>query len=157
MEKRKNVEKGTVIVVMIQGDTARGIIYCEWRIDKVGYSGLWKLQQTRGPNYGYFLKPSKIWLTVKLEHLERAKELFADSDINITDQGHLKYQGSYIGSDGGAAEFVKGQVKKWIINVNALAKVAKIEPQLAYAELKFMECQRSGALLLGLLLTYQNI
>ena len=92
----------------------------------------WSEIQTRGPIFGYFPKPSKTWLIVKPEYLERAKELFADSDINITDQGH-KYLGSYIGSDDGKAEFVKSQVEEWIINVSALAKVAKIEPQLAYA------------------------
>ena len=56
---------------------------------------------------------------MKPEYLERAKELFADSDndINITDQGH-KYLCSYIGGDGGKAEFVKSKVKEWIINVN---------------------------------------
>ena len=105
----------------------------------------WSEIQTRGPIFGYFPKPSKTWLIVKPEYLERAKELFADSDINITDQGH-KYLGSYIGSDGGKAEFVKSQVEEWIINVMFMTLM-----------LMFMECQRSGVLLLGLLLTYQNI
>ena len=35
---------------------------------------------------------------MKPEFLEKAKVLFADSDINITDQGH-KYLGSYIGGN----------------------------------------------------------
>jgi len=86
--------------------------------------------QRLGPYYGYYPKPSKTWLIVKPEFLERAKVLFPG--INITDQGH-KYLGSYIGSDSGKAEFVKDQVDEWVNNVKALANVAKSEPQLAYA------------------------
>ena len=52
--------------------------------------------------------------------------------INITDQGY-KYLGSYIGSEAGQAQYVNGQVNDWIDDVNALAKIAKSEPQLAYA------------------------
>ena len=83
-----------------------------------------------GPQFGYFPKPSKTWLIVKPEYLDRAKELFPD--INITDQGH-KYLGSYIGSDSGKTEFVNSLVNDWIKDVTALAEVAKTEPQLAYA------------------------
>ena len=61
------------------------------------------------PSFGYFPKPSKTWLIVKPEFLEKAKVLFGDSDINITDRGH-KYLGSYIGCDSGKAVFVKSQV-----------------------------------------------
>ena len=42
--------------------------------------------QAIGPNFGYCPKPSKTWLVVKPEYLERAKEQF--HGINITDQGH---------------------------------------------------------------------
>ena len=38
-----------------------------------------------------------------------------------------------IGGDSGKAVFVKSQVDEWISNVNALAKMAETEPQLAYA------------------------
>ena len=82
----------------------------------------------KGEKYGDVA--SKTWLIVKPEFLEKAKLLFGDSDINITDQGH-KYLGSYIGCEGGKAVFVKSQVDEWISNVNALAKIAKTEPQLA--------------------------
>ena len=92
----------------------------------------WNEIQKLGPSFGYFPTPSKTWLIVKPEFLEKAKVVFADSDINITDQGH-KYLGSYIGGVSGKAVFVKSQVDEWISNVNALAKIAKTEPQLAYA------------------------
>ena len=90
----------------------------------------WTDVQEIGPNFGYYLKPSKTWLIVKPKYLKRAKDMFPG--ISITDQGH-KYLGSYIGSESGKAEFMKCHFDKWIRDVAALAKIAKTEPQLAYA------------------------
>ena len=90
----------------------------------------WTDVQEIGPNFGYYPKPSKTWLIVKPKYLKRAKDMFPG--ISITDQGH-KYLGSYIGSESGKAEFMKCQVDEWIRDVAALAKIAKTEPQLAYA------------------------
>ena len=52
--------------------------------------------------------------------------------INVTDQGY-KYLGSYIGSEASQAQYVNTQVNEWIDDVNALAKIAKTEPQCAYS------------------------
>ena len=52
--------------------------------------------------------------------------------INVTDQGY-KYLGSYIGSEAGQAQYVNTLVNEWIEDVNALAKIAKTEPQCAYS------------------------
>ena len=90
----------------------------------------WLDLQKSGPLFGYFPKASKTWLIVKPGNLERAQTMFPG--INITDQGY-KYLGSYIGSEAGQAQYVNGQVNDWIDDVNALAKIAKSEPQLAYA------------------------
>ena len=90
----------------------------------------WSDVQAIGPNFGYYPKPYKTWLVVKSEYLERANEQF--HRINITDQGH-KYLGSYIGSDNGKAEFMTTKVEEWTSDVEALAKIAQTEPQLAYA------------------------
>ena len=90
----------------------------------------WQDLQTSGPLFGYFPKASKTWLIVKPGNLERAQTMFPG--INITDQGY-KYLGSYIGSEAGQVQYVNGQVNEWIDDVNALAKIAKSEPQLAYA------------------------
>ena len=54
--------------------------------------------------------------------------------INVTDQGY-KYLGSYIGSEASQAQYVNTQVNEWIDDVNALAKIAKTEPQCAYSAL----------------------
>ena len=127
------IEERTVDQSPDDSDIAKKLFYADdgaGTLDQV--LRWWNEIQKLGPNFGYFPKPSKTWLIVKPEFLEKAKLLFGDSDINITDQGH-KYLGSYIGCEGGKAVFVKSQVDEWISNVNALAKIAKTEPQLAYA------------------------
>jgi len=90
----------------------------------------WQDVQKSGPLFGYFPKASKTWLIVKPGNLERAKKMFPG--INVTDQGY-KYLGSYIGNEEGQARYVNSQLNEWIDDVNDLAKIAKTEPQLAYA------------------------
>ena len=41
--------------------------------------------------------------------------------------------GPYIGIESGQARYVNTLVNNWIADVNALAKIAKTEPQCAYA------------------------
>ena len=64
--------------------------------------------------------------------------------INVTDQGY-KYLGSYIGSEAGQAQYVNTLVNEWIEDVNALAKIAKTEPQLPTLHM-YTGCQRDGSL-----------
>ena len=90
----------------------------------------WQDVQKSGPLFGYFPKASKTWLIVKPGKLERAQKMFPG--INVTDQGY-KYLGSYIGSEAGQAQYVNTLVNEWIEDVNALAKIAKTEPQCAYS------------------------
>ena len=61
---------------------------------------------------------------------ESAKTLFPS--INITTEGH-KYLGSFIGTEDGKKKFVADQIKEWSKDIDALAEIAKSEPQLAYA------------------------
>lgn len=47
----------------------------------------WDGLQVHGAGYGYHPNASKTHLVVKAEHVERARELFADTEINITAEG----------------------------------------------------------------------
>jgi hypothetical protein len=90
----------------------------------------WDDLQNRGPIYGYFPKPSKTWLIVKPGFYDKAKRLFPD--VKITSEGH-RYLGSYIGTDSGLEEFIKGEIEEWKADITGLSEIAKTEPQLAYA------------------------
>ena len=44
----------------------------------------WDLIVTYGPYIGYYVKLDKSWLIVKEEYLNDAKEIFAESGLQIT-------------------------------------------------------------------------
>ena len=46
--------------------------------------GWWTSPLAKGPKYGYFPNASKTILLVKLEHHERALQIFAGSGVNVT-------------------------------------------------------------------------
>ena len=46
----------------------------------------WDSLQVHGAGYGYYPNASKTHLVVKTEHAVRAKEMFADTDINILER-----------------------------------------------------------------------
>ena len=84
-----------------------------------------------GPLLGYNPKASKSYLIVKREKLEEAIEIFKDTGINITVDGH-KYLGGFIGQKGGQQEYVKKLIAKWQAEIQTLSDIARSEPHLAY-------------------------
>ena len=56
----------------------------------------WDSLQVHGAGFGYHPNASKTNLVVKTEHVGRARELFADTDINITTEGK-RYLGAAVG------------------------------------------------------------
>ena len=81
---------------------------------------------------GYHPKPSKSWLVVKEEMLDKANNLFEETGVQITTEGR-KYLGGYIGTAEGTTKYVEGLVDDWIKQLKKLATIAKSEPQAAYA------------------------
>ena len=50
----------------------------------------WSTLVNKGPLYNYFPKSSKTYLVVKKDHLDTAKNVFHDSNVEITTNGrHL--------------------------------------------------------------------
>ena len=47
----------------------------------------WTAIIKEGPKYGYYVNPKKSWIVVEDGFKESAQQLFAESDINITDSG----------------------------------------------------------------------
>ena len=92
----------------------------------------WNKCIIHGPAMGYHPKPSKSWLVVKEEMLDKANDLFEGTGVQITTEGR-KYVGGYIGTAEGATKYVEGIVDDWIKQLKKLATIAKSEPQAAYA------------------------
>ena len=81
---------------------------------------------------GYYPKPSKSWLVVKPEKEEEARQIFADTGIQITTEGR-KYLGGYVGTRAGAVKYVRELQDEWLEQLAELTKIATSEPQAAYA------------------------
>ena len=44
----------------------------------------WDHLQTMGPKYGYYPKPSKSFIIVKHQYEQKAREIFSNTNINVT-------------------------------------------------------------------------
>ena len=84
-----------------------------------------------GPSFGYYPEPSKSWLIVKENMLEKARKIFEGTDIKLTTSGR-KYLGGFIGIAEGKDAYVNGLVQQWCAQLKVLCDVAKSEPQAAY-------------------------
>ena len=72
----------------------------------------WGKLTVPGPRYGYFPKASKSYLIVKQEKLCEARNVFNNSNVNITIEGKRHY-GAVIGSNESQEKYVKDIVNDW--------------------------------------------
>ena len=91
----------------------------------------WNSVQIHGTCYGYIPNGAKTHLVVKAEHVEKARELFAGTGINVTTEGK-RHLGAAIGSRSYTVEYVADKVKKWSEEIRQLATIAKTQPHAAY-------------------------
>ena len=92
------------------------------------------------PMYGYFPKASKSHLIVKHQHQHKAKDIFYETNINVTTscQQHL---GAALGSELYKEEYVKDLVKDWKQQLEILPLIAEMEPQSAYIQLLCLDLE----------------
>ena len=84
------------------------------------------------PKVGYNPNAAKSWLVVKPHTEVCAREVFEGTNINMTTQGR-KYLGGFIGSKSGSGKYTEELVSLWGEQLKVLVKIAKTEPQAAYA------------------------
>ena len=102
----------------------------------------WDRLNAIGPLYGYYPKASKTYLIVKDSRmLEKAKEIFAGEGVKLTAEGH-RHIGASLGSEDFKSRYVRGKVKNWVEDVEALATIAKEEPQSALSAFNIGLSQR---------------
>ena len=82
--------------------------------------------------YGYFPKTSKLYLIVREDKLGEARNVFNDSNVNITikEKRHL---GAVIGSNKYREEYMKDLVNDWNNQLVLLSSIAESQPQTAYS------------------------
>ena len=91
----------------------------------------WDYLLEHGKGFGYYPNASKTHLIVKAQFLEKAKQLFAGTNVNITTEGkrHLR---AAIGSRAYTEHYVQKKVM-WTQEINQLANIATSQPHAAYA------------------------
>ena len=87
----------------------------------------WEELQSHGPSFGYYTNPFKSWLIVKPVAEDSARSIFADTDINITSEGH-RYLGSPIGSEDFISNFIQDKISEWVSQLERLTAVAQTQP-----------------------------
>ena len=94
----------------------------------------WQHLADIGPEYGYFPNASKTTMVVKEECLDRAKELFENTGITITTDGH-KMLGAACGKRHFVEGYVANKIKEWDEEIMTLSKIAESYPHTAYTAL----------------------
>ena len=94
----------------------------------------WQHLADMGPEYGYFPSASKTTMVVKEEFLDRAKELFENTGITITTDGH-KMLGAACGKRPFVEGYVADKIKEWDEEIMTLSKIAESYPHTAYTAL----------------------
>ena len=78
----------------------------------------------------------KCWLITKPEKEHAAMEVFGDTVINITTEGH-QHLGAALGPRSYLEEYVGEKVEDWVNQLTKLAEFAISQPQASYAAFTF--------------------
>ena len=77
----------------------------------------WDKLNKVGPAFGYFPNAAKTWLVVKESQLASAQELFKDSGVNVTADGH-RLLGAPIGTTRFCEAFTEKAVPTLTVNLS---------------------------------------
>ena len=94
----------------------------------------WRKLVQVGPSFGYYPNPSKTWLLVKEDFLDRANDVFLDSGLSITTEGR-PVLGSPLGSSEYVSNWVQNKVEVWVGELLTLTELSKVHPQAVYSAL----------------------
>ena len=94
----------------------------------------WDKLTAIGPDFGYFVNPTKTWLVTKERCHADALSIFDSTGVNVT-AGGRPYLGSAIGSRDFVETYVKGKVHDWLECLRVLSTFAKTQPHAAFSAL----------------------
>ena len=94
----------------------------------------WDELVSHGESYGYSANASKTWLVVKPEYLAQAKEIFADSGVQITSEGR-RHLVAALGTKSFTDAFVSKKVQDWVQEIDTLSSIALSQPHASFAAL----------------------
>ena len=74
-----------------------------------------------GLSYGYFAEPSKTIIVVKEQHLQDARVIFCDLQVEVVLAGC--FLGGCVGDEAGIRQYISGKMDMWVRCVELLAGV----------------------------------
>ena len=92
----------------------------------------WDNLTSFGPAFGYHANATKTWLITKDQHLAKARDLFQDTQVNVTSQGR-PHLGAALGTQEFVDQYVNDKVHHWNEELLLLVDVAQTQPHAAYA------------------------
>ena len=91
----------------------------------------WSLLEGAGKKFGYYVNAKKPYLIVKVQYKDKAKEIFEDTNIKISTEGH-RHLGSVIESKQFSENYISSLISQWCEKITELSLIAKTHPQAAY-------------------------
>ena len=92
----------------------------------------WDSLKQHGAKYGYHPNATKTHLVVNADYEAKARELFADTGVNVTTDVK-RHLGAAIGSGAYTMEYVSEKVKSWCNETSQMVLTAKTQPHSAYS------------------------
>ncbi len=114
-----------------------------WYADNLSMMGaskriarVFQLLMEKGPSVGYFPEPAKSYYHIcpKEEEAE-ARAAFEEAGIEVSFCRGKRYLGGFVGSKAMLERWLDPMVKKWVAEIETLARIAVRFPQTAYAGL----------------------
>ncbi len=92
----------------------------------------WDILRELGPDIGYHPNAKKSVLVVKPQFMEKARELFKDTGVQITSEGQ-RHLGAAVGSPTFVAEYIREKVLSWEKQLHLMGEAGKISPHCLHA------------------------
>ena len=92
----------------------------------------WDDLHSHGPDYGYYPNPQKTHLLVKVKLLDKAMDLFQNTEIVVCRNG-IKYLSAAIRIPTFVKSFLREKVNAWVNEVKSLLKIAIDQAQATCA------------------------
>ena len=92
----------------------------------------WSLPEGEGKKFGYNVNAKKSYLIVKEQYKGKEKEIFEDTNIKVSTEGH-RHLGSVTGSKQFSENYISSLITQWCEEITELSLIARTHPQAAYS------------------------
>jgi hypothetical protein len=96
---------------------------------------VFQLLMEKGPSVGYFPEPAKSYHICPKEEEAEARAAFEESGIEVNFCKGKCYMGGFVSLEAMLESWLDPMVKKWMVGIETLARIAVRFPQTAYTGL----------------------